>query len=180
MEVKADIRGLFIAGCVFAGLLAAIHIYIFVLESILWRKRAAKAFRLPQSTVDITTGLAANQGVYNLILAVGLIWGLAELNADIMLFFLAAIFNAGVFGAITASPRILLIQVIPSLIGYIFVSFGYYSKGDWSYWKHPLYLLIILTGAGLITVALAFIIKKYFLKNISDQSPKSPSASDNL
>jgi len=180
MGVDADIPGLFITGCVFSGILALIHIYIFLLESILWRKRAAKAFRLPQSTVDISAGLAANQGVYNLLLAVGLIWGLAELNADILLFFLAAIFNAGIFGAITASPRILFVQVIPSLLGFIFVSFGYFSKGNWSYWKHPLYLLIILTGAGLITVALAFIIKKYFLKNISDQSPKSPSASDNL
>jgi putative membrane protein len=180
MEVQADIRGLFITGCVFAGILALIHIYIFLLESILWRKRAAKAFKLPQSTVDISAGLAANQGVYNLILAVGLIWGLAELNADIMLFFLAAIFNAGIFGAMTASPRILFVQVIPSFLGFIFVSFGYYPKGDWSYWKHPLYLFIILIGSGLITAILAFIIKKFFLGNISNTSSKSPSTGDNL
>ena len=175
----ADIQGLFIAGCVFAGLLALIHIYIFVLESILWRKRAAKVFKLPQSTVDITVGLASNQGVYNLILAVGLIWGLAELNADIMLFFLAAIFNAGVFGAITASPRILLVQAIPSIIGYIFVSFGYYKKGDWSDRKHPLYLLIILLGAGVITAVLGFIIKKFFIEPASKITSR-PETDDTL
>lgn len=171
MAVQADIPGLYITGCVFCGLLALIHIYIFVLESILWRKRAAKTFRLPQSTVDISTGLAANQGVYNLLFAVGLIWGLAELKADVMLFFLSAIFLAGIFGVITASPRILFVQVIPSLLGFVFVSFGYYSKKDWSDWHHPLYLLILFGGGGLIIAILGVLIKKYFL----DKNPGAPS-----
>lgn len=180
MAIDADIPGLYITGCVFCGILASIHIYIFVLESFLWRKRAAKAFRLPQTTVDLTVGLAANQGVYNLLLAIGLIWGLIELKADVMLFFLSAIFLAGVFGAITASPRILLVQVIPSLLGFIFVSFGYYSKTDWSDWHHPLYLLLILAGGGIIVAVLGIVIKKFLLT----EAPKTPklavSTDDNM
>ena len=176
MEIKADIPGLYITGCVFCGILAVIHIYIFILEAILWRKRAAKAFRLPQSTVDAGVSLAANQGFYNLLLAVGLIWGLAELNPEIMLFFLAAVFTAGIFGAITASPRILFVQVLPALLGFIFINFGYFSTRNWSRWNHPLYLLLILLGAGIVTALLAFIIRKYFIGNISQPS----SADDNL
>lgn len=178
MATGANIPGLFITGCVFSGILAAIHIYIFVLESILWQKRASKAFRLPQSTVDTTAVLAANQGFYNLLLAVGLIWGLAELNPDILLFFLAAICTAGIFGFITVSPRILIVQVIPSVLGFIFVDFGYYSVNNWSHWKHPLYLLLILAGAGIVTMILTFLIKKVILDKIPNST--SPSAGDNL
>ncbi len=51
MGIKADILGLYITECVFCDILTAIHIYIFILETILWPKRAAKTFRLSQSTV---------------------------------------------------------------------------------------------------------------------------------
>ncbi|CAF0740021.1 unnamed protein product [Rotaria sp. Silwood1] len=180
MALIAYIRGLAITGCVFCGILAVIHIYIFILEAILWRKRATKAFGLPQSTVDVGATLAANQGFYNLLLAAGLIWGLAELNPDRMLFFSAAIFTAGIFGAITASPRILFVQVIPGLLAFVFVDFGFFSPKIWSYWKHPLYLLLILIGAGLVTAILSFLIKKKFLENISKTSSQSGSANDNL
>lgn len=163
MATNAVIPGLFIAGCVVCGLIALIHIYIFLLEAVLWRKRAAKAFRLPQSTVELSAGLAANQGFYNLLLAAGLIWGLAELNPRILLFFSAAVFTAGIFGAITASPRILFIQVIPGLIAFVFVDFGYTTTKDWKEWRHPLYILLILAGAGLATALISFIIKKRFL-----------------
>ncbi|CAF2161180.1 unnamed protein product [Rotaria magnacalcarata] len=180
MGINASIPGLAITGCVFCGILAALHIYIFILETILWRKRAAKTFRLPQSTVEIGAGLAANQGFYNLLLAVGLIWGLAELCPDVLLFFSAAVFTAGIFGSITASPRIIFVQVMPALFAFIFVDFGFFSTKNWSYWKHPLYLLVILMGAGFLTVILSFIIKKYFLEAISKVSLKPNSSNDNL
>src|SRR5207302_5481242 len=131
-------------------------------------------------TVDVSVSLAANQGFYNLLLAVGLIWGLIDLNYEIMLFFLAAIFTAGIFGVVTVSYRILFVQVIPALLGFIFVNFGYFSTRFWSHWNHPFYLLLILIGGGFVTAVLAFIIKKYFLGNISNQSSKSSTAGDNL
>jgi putative membrane protein len=174
----ATVRGLAITGCVFCGLLAAIHIYIFVFEAMLWRKRAAKAFQYPQSAVDSSAVLAANQGFYNLLLAAGLIWGLAELESGILLFFLAAISTAGIFGAITSSPRILIVQVIPSFLGFIFVDFGFVSTQDWSYWRHPLYILIIYLGACLITAVITLVIKKVFLSDSPGVSSK-PSVADN-
>lgn len=174
----AAVRGLAITGCVFCALLAAIHIYIFVFESMLWRTRAAKAFQFPQSAVDSSVVLAANQGFYNLLLAAGLIWGLAELASSVLLFFLAAVSTAGIFGAITTSPRILLVQVIPSFLGFIFVDFGFVSTSDWSYWRHPLYILIIYLGACLITAIMTLAIKKFFLTDGPGVSSK-PAAADN-
>jgi putative membrane protein len=170
MAVDAVVPGLAITGIIFCALLAAIHIYIFVLEALLWRSRAAKSFGLSQTAVDHSVGLASNQGFYNLLLAAGLVWSTAEQDSRAMLFFLAAVFTAGVFGAVTASFRILFVQVIPSLLGFIFVAFGYFTTKDWSSFRHPLYALLILFGAGLVTFILAFIIKKYFLGD----GPKIP------
>ncbi|CAF0896161.1 unnamed protein product [Adineta steineri] len=180
MALESVIPGLAITGCVFCGIIAVIHIYIFILESILWRKRAAKSFKLSQAVVDASAGLAANQGFYNLLLAAGLIWGLAELNASTMLFFLAAVFTAGIFGVITSSPRILIVQVIPALLGFIFVAFGFFPTKDWSYWRHPLYLVLILIGAGLVTAILSFIIKKKFLDTIPKVSSRLAPANDDI
>ena len=176
----ATVPGLAITGLVFCGLLAAIHIYIFTLEAILWKKRAAKVFNFPQSTVDSSAVLAANQGFYNLLLAAGLIWGLAELQSPVLLFFLAAVCTAGIFGAITASPRIILVQVVPSFLGFIFVDFGFVSTKVWSYWRHPLYVLIIFLGACLITAILTLVIKKSFLNDGPHPSSKPAPAKDDF
>lgn len=53
--------------------------------------------------------LAANPGLYNGCLAAGLTWGLARGagGTDIKLFFLACVLIAGVYGALTASRKIL-------------------------------------------------------------------------
>lgn len=55
---------------------AFIHLYIFVLESFLWGKpRTNQTFGLRPADVEATRGLAFNQGVYNLLLAVAIIAG---------------------------------------------------------------------------------------------------------
>ena len=62
--------------------------------------------------------LAANQGLYNGFIALGLLWGLS-LGASgnpIKLFFLGCVVVAGVFGGLTAGRRILLVQALPGAI----------------------------------------------------------------
>lgn len=173
MTLNAAIPGLAITGCIFAGILAIIHIYIFILEAILWKRRGAQVFRLSQSVVESGATLAANQGFYNLLLAAGLIWGLAELNGQILLFFLAAISTAGIFGALTASPRILLVQVLPGSLGFLFVDFGFISTEEWSYWRHPVFILIIFVVACFLTLLISFVVKRFFLNSSSKTSTKS-------
>ena len=65
------IAGLVIAGLVFAGLAALIHVYIFVLESIIWTTPRARAtFGTTPEQARQTRELAFNQGFYNLFLAI--------------------------------------------------------------------------------------------------------------
>ncbi|HCU53510.1 MAG TPA: DUF1304 domain-containing protein, partial [Gammaproteobacteria bacterium] len=57
-------------------------------------------------------------GLYNGFLAAGLIWGvsLGAAGTAITMFFLACVIVAGVFGALTASRKILWIQAMPAVV----------------------------------------------------------------
>lgn len=105
---------------VVVGLIAIVHVYILVLEMFLWDKPfGLRAFGQSLEAATATKVLAANQGLYNGFLAAGLIWGLT-LGSDgrsIKVFFLACVLVAGLYGAMTASRKILYIQAIPALIG---------------------------------------------------------------
>lgn len=60
-----------ITGSVLAALAAALHVYIFFLESIAWTgPRARKTFGLTVEEARATRELAFNQGFYNLFLAI--------------------------------------------------------------------------------------------------------------
>ncbi|WP_304993172.1 DUF1304 domain-containing protein [Burkholderia plantarii] len=101
------------------GLVAAIHVYIVVLEMFLWTTpKGRRVFGLTADFAQQTRVLAANQGLYNGFLAAGLIAGLvsAEHGHAFKLFFLICVVVAGVFGAATASRRILFVQALPAAI----------------------------------------------------------------
>lgn len=86
----------------------------------LWDRPAGlKAFNLTHKQAQASKVLAANQGLYNGFLAAGLIWGLTLGNSGlgIMTFFLGCMVIAGIFGAITASKKILFIQAMPAALG---------------------------------------------------------------
>ncbi|WP_454724453.1 MULTISPECIES: DUF1304 domain-containing protein [Cupriavidus] len=99
------------------ALVALEHVYILVLEMFLWDKpRGRRAFGLTQEFATATRALAANQGLYNGFLAAGLLWGLASAAVPVQLFFLGCVLVAGVFGACTASRRILWVQAVPAAV----------------------------------------------------------------
>lgn len=66
-----------IVGLLLALIAAAIHVYIFVLESLLWRKPATRAvFRVrSMEAAETLRPMAFNQGFYNLFLALGVVIG---------------------------------------------------------------------------------------------------------
>lgn len=104
------------------ALIAALHVYILVLEMFLWTsKRGRRAFGTTAEFAEATRVLAANQGLYNGFLAAGLFWaiwrGVTGAGFEIALFFLACVLIAGLYGAATASRRILFIQAVPAAIG---------------------------------------------------------------
>ena len=100
-------------------LVAALHVYFLVLEMFLWtRPLGLKTFRNTLEKAQATRVLAANQGLYNGFLAAGLFWGLwlGVEGLGVKLFFLSCVVVAGVFGAVTASPRIFFVQALPALV----------------------------------------------------------------
>ena len=101
------------------GLVALIHLYIVYLEMVAWNTPAGrKAFGMTPEFSAATRTLAMNQGLYNGFLAAGLIWGLwlGDSGFAVKVFFLACVIVAGVFGAATASTKILYIQALPAAL----------------------------------------------------------------
>lgn len=104
---------------ILVALIAFLHLYFLVLEMFLWDKPAGlRAFGQTREQAEASKVLAANQGLYNGFLAAGLIWGLS-LGAEglaIKVFFLCCILLAGLYGAATASRKILFVQALPAAI----------------------------------------------------------------
>ena len=101
------------------GLIAVLHVYILVLEMFLWDKpKGLKAFGNTPQTAAATKVLAANQGLYNGFLAAGLFVGLwmGQAGLNFKVFFLVCVLVAGLYGAATASKKILFIQALPAAI----------------------------------------------------------------
>ncbi|TVO59853.1 DUF1304 domain-containing protein [Denitromonas ohlonensis] len=107
------------------ALVALIHVYILVLEMFLWDKPAGlRAFGQKLEAARASKVLAANQGLYNGFLAAGLIWGLS-LGAEggsVKVFFLLCVLIAGVYGAATASKKILYVQALPAALGLVLLA----------------------------------------------------------
>jgi len=118
-----------ILATILVALVALIHLYIVLLEMVWWSgPRGQKAFGLTPEFAQATKALAANQGLYNGFLAAGLIWGLVhpvpEFAWQIQLFFLTCVAVAGLFGAATASRRILFVQTVPAVLAMLAVIFA--------------------------------------------------------
>ena len=105
-------------------LVALLHVYFLVLEMFLWDKPAGlKVFGQSKEQASSAKVLAANQGLYNGFIAAGLLWGLIQgaQGYDFKVFFLTCVVVAGVYGAMTASRKILFVQAVPGLIGLLLV-----------------------------------------------------------
>lgn len=107
------------AANVVIGIVALLHVYFLVLEMFLWDKPyGRRTFGLTPEKAAMTRSLAMNQGLYNGFLAAGLVWGLllGPAGYGIKVFFLVCVLVAGVFGAITASRKILWVQAVPACV----------------------------------------------------------------
>jgi len=87
----------------------------------LWDKPfGRRTFGMTPEHAAATKTLAMNQGLYNGFLAVGLLWGIFA-GDEVKIFFLACVIVAGVFGAATASRKILWVQAVPGLLALVLV-----------------------------------------------------------
>lgn len=104
------------------ALCAVEHVGFMILEMFYWTEPIGLRIfgTTPQFAKDSAV-LAANQGLYNGILAAGLLWGLVSGRRDVRIFFLLAVIAAGVYGGLTAKTSILYVQALPAALALAFV-----------------------------------------------------------
>lgn len=112
-----------LAAQIVTALVALIHVYIVLLETVLFNSRGRRVFGLNQEKADIMRAAMSNQGCYNgflvAALAIGLLHPDAAIASAFTVFGLACVALAGIWGAATVKRSILFIQTVPAAIGLI-------------------------------------------------------------
>ena len=102
------------------GLILLLHVYIVVLETVLFKTRGRRAFGLSKEQAEILAPAMSNQGCYNGFLAAALAVGLLHPNPAVahafIVFGLLCISVAGIWGAATVKKQILFMQTVPAVI----------------------------------------------------------------
>ena len=104
-----------------AAAVMLLHIYIFLLETVLFQTRGRKVFGISKENAVVLAPAMSNQGCYNGFLAAALALGLVLPNAAtaqaFTVFGLACVAVAGIWGAVTVGRRILFVQTVPAVLG---------------------------------------------------------------
>lgn len=112
-------------GIAIALVIAALHVWILVMEMFRWEHpRTRAAFGISPEVATLTKVMAANQGLYNGFLAAGVLWGILRPDDGVVIFFLCCVAVAGLYGAATVRPRIALIQTVPAVIAMLLIWLG--------------------------------------------------------
>ncbi|MBO4234340.1 DUF1304 domain-containing protein [Riemerella anatipestifer] len=115
-----------IIGEILTVLVAVEHLYILWMEMFAWETAGKRVFgkSLPKELFRPTKGLAANQGLYNGFLVAGLVWSFLienpEWSFNVRAFFLGCVIVAGIYGGLTASKKIILLQAVPAMLALLF------------------------------------------------------------
>lgn len=115
------------AASILAALIALFHMWIMVMEMVLWETpRVRRVFGTTADFAAASRVLAANQGLYNGFMAAGLLWGLWQCSggSDVLAFFLICVAVAGIYGGVTVSRRIFLVQGLPALVALAALALG--------------------------------------------------------
>ena len=115
---------------VLIAVIAALHLYIAWFEIFAWTTRGPAIFSsLPADLFEPTRSMAANQGIYNAFLAVGLIWSLfikePQWRYRVAACFLGFVAVAGLFGAATVATKILFVQTVPAALAFFAATLAY-------------------------------------------------------
>ncbi len=99
-----------VVAVVLLGLAALIHVYIFVLESVLWTRASTRRTFGVRTAEDAETlkPMAFNQGFYNLFLAIGTAVGMALFVTGVTQAGAALLFLAG--GSMVAAAVVLVLS----------------------------------------------------------------------
>lgn len=111
---------------VLAILVALEHFYIMYLEIFATQSKAtARVFNMSEEELkrESVTSLFKNQGIYNGLIAVFLLYGIFTENISIVVIFLLNVILAAIYGSLTADKKIILKQgglAILALLTFLF------------------------------------------------------------
>lgn len=108
---------------VLAAIVLLIHVYIFLLETVLFKSRGRRVFGLTKEQAETMAPAMSNQGCYNGFLALALACGFllpdAAMGRAFTIYGLACVAIAGVWGAATVQMRILFVQTVPAVLALV-------------------------------------------------------------
>lgn len=111
---------------VLAILVALEHFYIMYLETFATQSKATvRVFNMSEEELqrESVTSLFKNQGIYNGLIAVFLLYGIFTENISIVVIFLLNVILAAIYGSLTADKKIILKQgglAILALLTFLF------------------------------------------------------------
>jgi putative membrane protein len=104
-----------------------IHVYIVLLETVFFDTRGRRVFGLSAEKAAIVKPAMSNQGCYNgflvAALAVGLLHHDPAVAAAFVCFGLLCVAVAGLWGGLTVSRRIILVQTVPAVVALLLFQF---------------------------------------------------------
>lgn len=99
------------------SIVALIHLVFLWVEMFRWEERGPEIFpAFSPEFFPLTSAMAANQGLYNGFIAVGLIWSVIKSRQEISRLFLGFVVVAGVYGGMTVDMKILYLQAAPAVL----------------------------------------------------------------
>lgn len=106
-------------------IVAAVHFYFLYLEMVKWEAPRTRAvFGTTPEFAAQSRVMAANQGLYNGFLAVGLILSLVIGNASMAVYLLACVAIAGIYAAYCGIKPALYFQTLPAILALVALSVG--------------------------------------------------------
>ncbi|HFI0634818.1 TPA: DUF1304 domain-containing protein [Streptococcus suis] len=107
---------------ILASIVALEHLYIMYLETFATHSDStSRVFNMTKDELQrkSVTTLFKNQGIYNGLLAIFLLYGILTGNLEITTIFVLFVIAAAVYGAISSNPKILLKQGGPAILALI-------------------------------------------------------------
>ncbi len=109
-----------VAAQVLIALIALLHVYFVLLETVLFKSRGRRVFGLSAEKAEIMAPAMSNQGCYNGFLVAALAVGLLHPDPAVANAFtcygLLCVAVAGIWGAFTVKMTILFFQTVPAAI----------------------------------------------------------------
>lgn len=107
---------------ILVGVVAMAHLGFMAIEMFPWKRpfvfRLVKLGFDPPHNEITAAPIVHNAGLYNGFIAAGLIWGMPDSQDafSLRVFFLSCVIVAGLFGALTLTPKTLLLQALPGIV----------------------------------------------------------------